>query len=340
MRASVVAALAVALVAGCSTGGVVDDDSGDDAPPTRAEWPVEVAAAWVGVPSGKTGVVPAPLADPALVVVGADGVVEWHGAVNARPVAIASGPRVALVREGDESEIPTWTVWDLRTDDVVALSCAEGTPVLEELLEPHADEFIVLGGCGDGRTVASVDAETGELVPGEAAPHDDASMWVPGSRGFVTVEGAPGPCRASGPAVESTVAVTCDDGDSLFRIGWVDVSADGASGTYRPDDESGDYPQFFQSTAFTHLGRHWVNTNTVEGTPLLASALSENEQWMTALAPLGDQVFMARGLDPYGPSVGDGPALGVYDPGSGVFAELDLPEGTGVAHWALGVPVG
>ncbi|GIG54909.1 hypothetical protein [Demequina activiva] len=349
MRAGAIVAAALALLAGCA--------GDDEAPPGLDPWPEPMVAAMVTEPGPEASTVPN-VGGSALVLVGEDGIARWHsgaaetvteglgldGTSWVRAEAIASGARSALVTAtvDDAFSVRLWAVWDLETDAVTALQCAGGEPDVLGLLEPRGDTFLVLGGCGGPATVATVDAATGEVTPGEPAAREASAMWLPDRDAFVSVEGAPGPCVASGMLAETEVAVTCDREDALFEIGTVTLStADAQSGTYAPHPQWGEYPQFHRSTAFVALGRHWVSANTVEGTPLLATAQSEDEFWLTPLGHLQDRILAGRGLDSYGPVIGDGPALGWYDPVAGEFTPLPLPEGArGVSHAATGVPVG
>lgn len=74
---------------------------------------------------------------------------------------------------------------------------------------------------------------------------------------------------------------------------------------------------------------------------MLVTAESEAEFWLTPLASLGERILAGRGLDSYGPVIGDGPALGWYDPATETFETLAPPASApGVSHGAHGVPVG
>lgn len=355
MRAAVIAMVAVATLAGCSGGG--DGSPRDSSPPTGDPWPDPMVAAVV-IEAGPDPASVPNVGPGALVLVGAEGIAQWHSGFNEEVVAsmgpggspwvsveaIASGARSALVADTDDgvNSERRWAVWNLDTDAVTPLECAQGAPDVVTLLEPRADAFLVLGGCGDGATIATVDAVTGMVTPGEPVVADDAAMWVPDSDAFVIVEGAPGPCLASGMLSETQIAVTCDLGDALFEIGSVTLAAaDAPAGTYAPDPEAGQSPQFYRTTAFVSHERHWVNGNTTEGTPLLATGQSVDESWLTPLAPFGERILAARGLDPWGPRTSHDPGLGWYEPVAGEFVPLDLPEGVrGVAQSAYGVPVG
>lgn len=355
MRAEVIATVAVATLAGCSGGGEATPP--DPASPAGDPWPEAMVAAVVMEAGSDPQSIPN-VGVGALVVVGAEGIAQWHSGFNEAVVAgmgpggspwvsveaIASGARSALVTDADDGVISEhrWAVWDLETDAVTPLECAQGAPDVVTLLEPRADSFLVLGGCGDGATIATVDAVTGMVTPGERVEADDAAMWVPDSDAFISVEGAPGPCLASGLLSATEIAVTCDLGDALFEIGSVTLAAaDAPSGTYAPDPEVGQYPQFYRSTAFVSHERHWVNGNTTEGTPLLATGQSVDESWLTPLAPFGERILAARGLDPWGPRTSHDPGLGWYEPVAGEFVPLELPEGVrGVAQSAYDVPVG
>ena len=356
MRIGVLVVVAVATLAACS-GESGPSAPGDSLSPESGDglWPDAVVAAVVTEAGPDPSMAPN-VSGTALVVAGEDGVVEWHSSMTetvsaglggspwVTVEALASGARTALVNAAvdDASTTGRWGVWDVDTDVVTPLECAEGEPDVVALLEPRAETFLVRGGCGDGATIATVDAVTGVVTPGDSvAPGDDA-MWLPDRDTFVSVEGAPGPCFASGMLTETEVAVTCELEDALFEIGSVALAAaDATTGAYAPDPDVGEYPQFYRSTAFVSHGRHWVNGNTIEGTPLLTTAQSEGEFWLTALAPLGDRVFAARGLDPWGPRTSDEPGLGWYDPATGEFAAMELPDGVrGVAQTATGVPVG
>ncbi|WP_144276229.1 hypothetical protein [Demequina sp. NBRC 110053] len=369
MRVSPVVSVALACAASaltaCSFSSAEARPGGSDGapvdgtpPPSAVEWPDEVVAAWTFEAGEEANMMPAPSGPRALVVVGGDGIVAWHsdvdaavaealaleGGVRVEPVALAAEARTALVAVdvSDTSSARQWAVWDLDTGDAAPVTCARGEPDVIGLLSPTANGFLVHADCGDEPTVATLDARSGVLAPGEAAPHEDSLMWVADQERFVEVTGAPGPCIASGRLSGIEIAVTCEVEHAHFEIGAVALATpDAASGEYAPDAEFGEYPFFFGSTAFVALDRHWVNTNTVEGTPVLATARTEQEYRLTALAAAERRILAARDLDPWAPSGADSPALGWYAPDSGEFEALTPPDGVrGIASTAEGVPVG